>query len=396
MEKKKNRTVMWIIIAVVLAGAAAVYFFVLPSRADVPAEGAAGDEDAISVVEVKPGTVSVRVEGPSVVEPYRVQEFRAQVSATVLRAPVVGDTVSAGDVLIEFDGTDLRTAVRQAELNLAQAQLDTDRARLTLEQANATLGEREKLYAEGTIARDQVDTARDLVANADLALKAAQIKVSQNELSLSEARTDLTAALIRAPFSGVVLDTQAVIGETANSGALLVTLADVTRVRLSAEVDEFDIGQIQPNMQVEITSDALGDESIRSRVERVSPAAEIVNNISIFSVYTVVDNGDGKLRPGMSADLSILVSSDRGLIVPSKVVSTVRDRSYIDVYENDEVVTKRITTGANDGVNVAVLEGLEEGALVVVPATSGIILSSDQASSGTSIIPITVPGTGSR
>ena len=111
----------------------------------------------------------------------------------------------------------------------------------------------------------------------------------------------------------------------------------------------------------------------------------------------MVDNDEGKLRPGMSADLSILISSDRGLIVPSKVVSSVRDRSYIDVYEDEEVVTLRITTGADDGVNVAVLEGLEEGALVVVPTTSGLILSSDQASSsGSSIIPISVPGTGSR
>ena len=395
MKTKKNRTALWIIIAaIVLAGGAAAYWSLI--RGDA-AEVAEGTEETISVMEAMPGNVSVRVEGPSVVEPYRIQEFRSQVSATVLRAPGTGDVVEAGSVLVEFDGTDLRTAVRQAELNLTQAELDVDRAELTLSQAEATLADRERLYSEGTIARDQVDTARDIVSNADLSVEAARIKVSQNELSLTKAQGDLSAIVIRAPFSGVVLDSQVVIGENANPGTLLLTLADVSRVRLSAEVDEFDIGKIQPNMQVEITSDALGDESIRSRVERISPSAQIVNNISIFSVYTVVDNDEGKLRPGMSADLSILISSDRGLIVPSKVVSSVRDRSYIDVYQDEEVVTLRITTGADDGVNVAVLEGLEEGALVVVPTTAGLILSSDQASSsGSSIIPISVPGTGSR
>ncbi len=254
MKTKKNRTVLWIIIAViVLAGGAAAYWFLIRDGAEEIAEGT---EDTISVMEATPGNVSVRVEGPSVVEPYRIQEFRSQVSATVLRAPGTGDVVEAESVLAEFDGTDLRTAVRQAELNLTQAELDVDRAELTLCQAEATLADRERLYSEGTIARDQVDTARDIVSNADLAVEAVRIKVSKNELSLTRAQGDLSAIVIRAPFSGVVLDSQVVIGENANPGTLLLTLADVSRVRLSAEVDEFDIGKIQPNMQVEITSDA--------------------------------------------------------------------------------------------------------------------------------------------
>jgi len=391
---RKNRVVLWIVIAVVvLGGAGAAYYFLSNRGAAQVAEDAGA---TISVMEAKPGLVAVKVEGPSIVEPYRVQEFRSQVAATVVRAPSSGDTITAGSAMVEFDGTGLQTAVRQAELNLTQAQLDLDRAELSLDQARATLADRERLYAEGTIARDQVDSTRDIVSNSELAVAAAQIKVAQSELTLTTAQGSLGNIVIRAPFSGVVLDSQVVVGENANPGTLLLTLADVSRVRLSAEVDEYDISKIQPNMQVEITSDALGDESIRSRVERISPAAQIVNNISIFSVYTVVDNADGKLRPGMSADLSVLVSSDRGLVVPSKVVSTVRDRSYIDVYENDEIVTKRITIGADDGVNVAVLDGLEEGALVVVPTATSLILSSDQGSSGSSIIPISVPGTGSR
>ena len=202
MKTKKNRTVLWIIIAViVLAGGAAAYWFLIRDGAEEVAEGT---EETISVMEAMPGNVSVRVEGHSVVEPYRIQEFRSQVSATVLRAPGTGDVVEAGSVLVEFDGTDLRTAVRQAELNLTQAELDVDRA----------------------------------------------------ELSLTRAQGDLSAIVIRAPFSGVVLDSQVVIGENANPGTLLLTLADVSRVRLSAEVDEFDIGKIQPNMQVEITCGA--------------------------------------------------------------------------------------------------------------------------------------------
>lgn len=98
--------------------------------------------------------------------------------------------------------------------------------------------------------------------------------------------------------------------------------------------------------------------------------------------------------PGMSADISVLIRSDKGIVVPSKSVSTVRTRSYIKVLENGEVKTKKISIGANDGVNVAVLSGLEAGELVVIPGSSAFSLGTGAVSSGSSIIPVTVPGTG--
>jgi HlyD family secretion protein len=176
---------------------------------------------------------------------------------------------------------------------------------------------------------------------------------------------------------------------------LLLTFADLSKVRLQAEVDEFDIGKVQSGQPVTITSDALGEGSLQSKVERVSPAAEVINNISIFKVSTVLENKDNRLKPGMSADISILISSDKGIVVPSKAVSTVRTRSYVKVFEEEEIKTKRVTIGANDGVNVAVLDGLVEGELVVLPDSAGITLSTQsQTSTGSSVVPITVPGTG--
>ena len=99
----------------------------------------------------------------------------------------------------------------------------------------------------------------------------------------------------------------------------------------------------------------------------------------------------------MSADISILISSDKGIVLPSKAVSSVRTRSYIKVYEDGEIKTKRVTASADDGVNVVITEGLEEGEIVVIPGTIGFSLStSTTTSSGTSVIPISIPGTGAR
>jgi HlyD family secretion protein len=244
------------------------------------------------------------------------------------------------------------------------------------------------------VARDQVTKAEETVTNAELAVEGARVKIDQNRLLLDKARTELAGTIVTAPFSGVVLKSSASAGDVVNAGNVLLTLADVSRVRLNAEVDEYDIGQITVGLPVTVTSDALPDADLKSKVERVSPAAEIINNISIFTVSTVLRNDDGSLRPGMSADISILVSSDSGIIVPSKTVSTVRDRSYVKVYENGEVVTKRVTAGSSDGVNTAVLEGLAEGDLVVLPESASLNLTTTTTSSGTSIVPITVPGTG--
>ena len=237
--------------------------------------------------------------------------------------------------------------------------------------------------------------AEEAFQNADYGLKSAELAVSQALLSLETARVNLNGAALRAPFKGVVLKSSLTNGDLVSKGALLLTFADLSRVRLVAEVDEFDIGKVQPGQSVTITSDALGESSLKSKVERVSPAAEVINNISIFKVSTVLDNKGGQLKPGMSADISILISSDKVIVVPSKAVSTVRTRSYVKVFEDEEVKTKRVTIGANDGVSVAVVEGLEEGEIVVLPGSAGITLSTQSTtSSGSSVVPITIPGTG--
>ena len=356
-----------------------------------------GGADAIHVVEAVQGALTVTVEGPAVVEPFRSQEIRSRVAGTVISAVEEGDQVAVGGLLVGLDDTDLRNAVRQAELNLSQARLDLDRAVLTLERAQSDLADRQALFNSGSISRDQLEAAGEAAASADLAQKSAKIKVDQSQLALDNAREALENSGITAPFDGVVLSSSIGPGDVINTSSVLMVFADLTRLRLKAEVDEYDIGKVAEGMPVEITADSLGKESLKSTVERVSPAAEVVNNISIFTVSTVLRSDKGPLRPGMSADMSILISDDQGLLVPSNALSTVRGRFYLDVYENEEVVTKRVVAGANDGAKAVILEGLEEGELVVIPASAGFTLGAGAtASTGSSIIPISVPGAGSR
>ena len=196
-----------------------------------------------------------------------------------MSAPTEGDTVLAGDPLIRFDKTDLETSRRQAELNLAQAELDLKKARLAYEGATSDLADKEKLLSSGAIPRDQVQAARDVLVNAELAIESAQIRVDQSALLLDKAQIELEGAVVDAPFDGVVIRGLVSPGDVVNAGAVLVTFADVSRVRLKAEVDEFDIGKVAAGLSVTVVSDALSDLTLKSKVERVSPAAEVVNSI---------------------------------------------------------------------------------------------------------------------
>jgi RND family efflux transporter MFP subunit len=350
-----------------------------------------------AAIEAKPGSLSITVEGPAVVEPFRQLSVRSGIAGTVVEAAGEGDTFTAGEILVRFDGNDYRGALRQAQLNLEQARVDLQRAELAVRRARSDLDDKESLYESGSITRTERDTAREGLASAELELTSARIKVDQNLLAEETATRNLEATEVRAPYPGVVLESGVGTGDVVSSGSVLMTFADVSRLRIRAEVDEYDVGVIEAGMAVVITADALGTEEVTSTVERVSPAAEIVNNISIFTVSAVVRADQAKLRPGMSADLTVLVSDDTGLIVPSAAVSSVRGRFYLDVLEEGQPVTRRVVAGTDDGRNIVILDGLNEGDLVILPESAALNLAIPGASgtsNGTSIIPVNLPGAG--
>lgn len=389
--KRKTAVTLIVMVLLAAAGFAAWWYFVRP-QAD---ESEQTTEQTVNAVEASEGSVRVTVEGPGSVSPARSATIRSGIGGIITSAREEGDRVTVGETIVRFDTSDLEASIRQAELNLTQARLNDERAQSDLEQARAALEKTRRLADSGASTGDQLEQAENVVANAEFAVRAAALAVEQAELALDGAQASLEQATVPAPFSGVIIEHNVAAGDMVSSGAALVELADLSRVRVEAEVDEYDIGKVETGMRVTVTGDALGDEPRSSRVERISPDAVVVNNIPIFTVTAIVDNADGRLRPGMNTDLTIMISSDKGIVVPSRAVSTVRSRSYVEVYADGAVETRRVTVGADDGSSVAVVEGLEAGDLVVLPTVSTLTLTSGaDTADGSSIIPINVPGTG--
>lgn len=374
--------------AAVIITAVVIWIVIPKSSSSSEAETASN----LQGIEAKSGSVAIKVEGPSVAEPYKIQSVRSQIEGVVVFAIDEGEKAAKGDVLLKLDRSDSLANLTQAQINLSKAKLTRDKNREQLRKAETDLEGKKKLLSSGALSEDQVISAEDAVDTARYALQAAELDLNQAELMVSVAQKNLENTTVKSPFEGVVLSSPLVPGDLVSKGTALVTIADISKIKLTAEIDEFDIGKVKEGLKVAITSDALGDTSLASTVASVSPAAEIVNNISIFKVSTIVDNKESALKPGMSADISILIQSDKGLVVPSKAVSHVRTRSYIKVFEDNEIKTKRITTGADDGINIVVLDGLEEGEIVVVEQAAGFSLSNQADSAGSSVIPISVPG----
>ena len=382
-----------ILVLLVLAVVIGISWFFLGRSAEPQASA-----PVQATAKVANGSISITVQAVSIAEPAVTTTLRNRSAGYVRFALSDGAMVKAGDPVIAFDDTDLRKALSQAELNSKQAQLSLERAKAAEAKAGTDLETKKNLFEAKAISQEQYEAAKDVLAAAVYSTQAASLSVEQSSLSLEQARRDLADTILRAGYDAVVSRPMVSSGDFASANTVLASLVDLSSILFRAEVDEYDIGKLKPGMSVTVRVPALQDASFRARIEGISPIAEVINNISVFRVSVLVDNKEGNLRPGMSADVVVQVASEKGLIVPAKAITTVRDRSYVDLPGQDgELETRRVSIGLSDGRNTIVTEGLEEGetvylqgTFVTAPTTAAAVPSS----SGTSIIPISVPGQG--
>lgn len=280
------------------------------------------------------GSVSVVVEGAALLESNRQVTLRAASPAVLNSVKRSGEKVAANGLVAAMEDSAARNNLGQAELLLSQAVLDAEKAALAVRRARKDMEDKKVLYENKAASRETLTLAEEALRNAELASESADTKVKLSRLAAEKARKELRDATVAAPFDGMVLKTYAEQGDLLGQNAQIALFGDVSKLRVVAEVDEFDIGKVRIGQAVTVGGDAVGETPIRAAVDFISPIADVVNNISIFTVAATIDNAEGRLRPGMSADYSISISSDKGLVVPSKAISAVRGRSYLDVVEN--------------------------------------------------------------
>jgi HlyD family secretion protein len=271
-------------------------------------------------VAVEPRDIIVSANASGTVQPDTTVEVKTRASGEVLEMRVeTGQKVERGTLLLRIDPRQLRNAVAQAQADLeaAQAQQTTTSA----QQKRA-----EELFKSGAI------TAQDL-ENVQLAYANARAAVVRARVALENARIQLQDTEVRAPISGTIIEKGVERGsviasatQNVGGGTALLKMADLDLVQVTSQVDETDIGKVEKGQSATVTVDAYPNRPFDGTVLKIEPQAVVNQNVTTFPVRIRIDNRDGRLRPGMNADIEIHVGERHNVLaVPNAALRTQRD-----------------------------------------------------------------------
>lgn len=279
--------------------------------------------------------------------------------------------VKKGQVIAELDKTNLLSELNTAKANLASAQ-----SSLNYQAANM---ERYKtLYKKGLVSADEYE-------NALLTYRQAKEQVSSSKENVQRAQTNLGYATITSPIDGTVISKSVEEGQTVaasfNTPELFTIAKDLTNMQVVANVDEADIGNVKEGDRVTFTVDAYPDDTFEGTVKQVRLEATTTNNVVTYEVVISAPNADLKLKPGLTANVTIYTQERSGVLaVANKALrftptkETVgKDMKIVDCKGKNKVWTLNgntltahpVTIGQSDGINTEITKGLKQGDKIV-------------------------------
>ncbi|MEH2797310.1 efflux RND transporter periplasmic adaptor subunit [Segatella copri] len=279
--------------------------------------------------------------------------------------------VKKGQVIAELDKTNLLSELNTAKANLASAQ-----SSLNYQAANM---ERYKtLYKKGLVSADEYE-------NALLTYRQAKEQVASSKENVQRAQTNLGYATITSPIDGTVISKSVEEGQTVaasfNTPELFTIAKDLTNMQVVANVDEADIGGVKEGNRVTFTVDAYPDDTFEGTVKQVRLEATTTNNVVTYEVVISASNADLKLKPGLTANVTIYTQERSGVLaVANKALrftptkETVgKDMKIVDCKGKNKVWTLNgntltahpVTIGQSDGINTEITKGLKQGDKIV-------------------------------
>jgi len=283
--------------------------------------------DPALVIETAPverRSIVLSAQANGTVEPINVVEVKSKASGTIIKMPVdIGSYVHVGDLLVQIDPRDVQNQYDQAQATLSSA---TVARAVALAQRNRSA----ELYKQKIITAVEMEAATVAFAQAD----AAFINARTN---LSIARVRLEDATVQAPTNGTIIERPVSVGTvitsattSASGGTTILKMADLTKVRMRAFVNETDIGNVKPAQTATVTVDAFPNRRFVGIVEQVEPEAVVQSSVTMFPVLVSLNNADGALMPGMNGQVVMdILRRDNVLAVPSDAIRNSRDAATV-------------------------------------------------------------------
>ena len=321
---------------------------------------------------VKTETLQNSVTATGTIEAVTSVTVGTQVSGIVNKLYVdYNSQVKKGQVIAELDKTNLLS-----ELNTAKANLASATSNLSYQAAN--MNRSQTLYKKGLVSADEYE-------NALLTYRQAKEQVASSKESVQKAQTNLGYATITSPIDGTVISKSVEEGQTVaasfNTPELFTIAKDLTNMQVVANVDEADIGGVKEGDRVTFTVDAYPDDTFEGTVKQVRLEATTTNNVVTYEVVISAPNADLKLKPGLTANVTIYTQERSGVLaVANKALrftptkETVgKDMKIVDCKGKNKVWTlsdktltaHSVTIGQTDGVHTEIIKGIKKGQKIV-------------------------------
>lgn len=313
-------------------------------------------------------------------------EVGTQVSGTIREIYVdYNSIVNKGQIIALIDPTTFEAQVEQAKANLMQAKAGLQRAQATLADAKRNLDRQKMLWERDLIARSDLDSAQ---TNYDLAVAGvseADANVLQAQASLKKVETDLGYTRIYSPVDGIVVSRDVDVGQTVAASfqtPTLFTIAqDLTKMQIETNVDEADIGEVKEGLSVTFTVDAYPNAIFSGRIKQVRIASSVVENVVTYPVIIDVSNPDLMLKPGMTANVTIITDKKENVLAVPSAAFRYRPSAYegellrgrvLWVLEEGRPLPVQVETGITDGAYVEIKsDDLKEGDRVIIGEETG-------------------------
>lgn len=288
----------------------------------------------VQTVKLTKQDVTTSVTATGTVEPVDTVQVGTQVSGLIKNIYVdYNSEVKKGQLLAEIDKTNLQESV-----NDAQAQYNSALNELSYQQQN--FNRQNNMFKSGVISRADYEQAAYQVKNA-------QQSVNQKRTTLAQAKTNLSYANIYAPIDGIILGKEVQEGQTVAASMTTPTLftiaKDITKMQVQANVDEADIGNVQVGQRVTFTVDAYPETEFKGSVREMRLSPKTSSNVVTYTVLIDADNSEQKLKPGLTATITIFTQELKGTnTVPAAAISFSPDAETLKKYYQKNKITAQI------------------------------------------------------
>jgi HlyD family secretion protein len=270
-------------------------------------------EPDVRTAQVTRGDVVQVVQATGTLEAVTTVQVGTQVGGTIqdLYADF-NDFVKKGQVIARLDPTVLDTQIEQQKANVTRSEADLDRLKVARDDAKVKLDRAKALVDKNLLPRTDYDTAVTNLQSAEAQIKSAEAALVQARSQLSTAQVNREHTVITAPIDGIVIQRAVELGQTVNAGMnaplLYILAADLTKMQVNANIDEADVGSMRTGQHVNFRVDAFPNETFTGTVQQVRLQPTTVQNVVTYQTVINVPNEQFKLKPGMTANVTIEIA----------------------------------------------------------------------------------------